>query len=265
MDITKGRKIITARQNNDNPIIKTDTKGYKCSTPEFYILKELYLSRGQAVSRDKLLDAGWHGRIVSPNSIPVAIANLRRIFREISGNNIIFTKKGFGYGLDTLQGNIQLEFINDNINPVYTEAVTPTPQKTNFSLRRILYITSISLALFFVPFAITKALTHTPPRIKIYTNGINKIITISRIKNTIDKQAINSVIEELNYQLIGTVDFYEIGRTIKDNRDTIILSHRSGLFSIDCINKSHNSINTYVSYADASILNKLKDGTVCQS
>ncbi|WP_335921056.1 hypothetical protein, partial [Shewanella algae] len=69
----------------------------------------------------------------------------------------------------------------------------------------------------------------------------------------------------LNYQLIGTVDFYEIGRTIKDNRDTIILSHRSGLFSIDCINKSHNSINTYVSYADASILNKLKDGTVCQS
>ncbi|WP_221051691.1 winged helix-turn-helix domain-containing protein [Shewanella algae] len=242
MDITKGRKIITARQNNDNPIIKTDTKGYKCSIPEFYILKELYLSRGQAVSRETLgCRLAWKNCF--PNSIPVAIANLRRIFREISGNNIIFTKKGFGYGLDTLQGNIQLEFINDNINPVYTEAVTPTPQKTNFSLRRILYITSISLALFFVPFAITKALTHTPPRIKIYTNGINKIITISRIKNTIDKQAINSVIEELNYQLIGTVDFYEIGRTIKDNRDTIILSHRSGLFSIDCINKSHNSIN----------------------
>ncbi|WP_413738003.1 hypothetical protein, partial [Shewanella sp. BJSY2023SW001] len=49
------------------------------------------------------------------------------------------------------------------------------------------------------------------------------------------------------------------------NSGTIILSYGTGVFSIDCINKSNNKVRTYVSHKEASIYNKIKDGTACQS
>lgn len=115
----------------------------------------MYNNKGQAVSRDKLLSTGWNGRVVSPNSIPVAIANLRRVFREISGNELIFTVKGFGYGLDTMQDHIKIEFMLDNQEKPpteqgqNTESASQSKQNQPSSIKTISIITaSISLFLY---------------------------------------------------------------------------------------------------------------------
>lgn len=255
---------IIVRLNNNNPIISTSTdnkKGYKCSTPEFHILHELYLGKGLAIDRDTLLEVGWSGRIVSPNSVPVAITNLRKILKDISGINLIYTKKGLGYGLETRQSNIQFDFITDNISPIPN---TAPPQK-NFNSKHIFSTLIISLSLFFIPFAITKTLTHKKPKINIYTNGINKLITKSEINNTIDNQAINLIIKSLNYQIIDSVDFYDIAKEFKKNKNTIIFNHTAELFSIYCVYNSHDNINTYATNSETAALDILKDGTICQN
>ncbi|WP_339087099.1 winged helix-turn-helix domain-containing protein [Shewanella chilikensis] len=182
MDTTKGRENITVRLNNGNPTISTNTRRYKCSTPELYILKEMYNNKGQAVSRDKLLSTGWNGRVVSPNSIPVAIANLRRVFREISGNELIFTVKGFGYGLDTMQDHIKIEFMLDNQEKPpteqgqNTESASQSKQSQPSSIK-IISIIMASISLFFIPFTIKISMTENLPEVDIYTDGKAKIIT----------------------------------------------------------------------------------------
>lgn len=270
MDTTKGREHITVRQNNGNPSINTNTRRYKCSTPELYILKEMYNNKGQAVSRDKLLSTGWNGRIVSPNSIPVAIANLRRVFREITGNELIFTVKGFGYGLDTMQDYIKFEFILDNqeMSSIEqgknTESASQSKQNNPSSIKTIA-IAMVSITLFFIPFTIKISMTENLPQANVYTNGKTKIITLAEMKNTKEQNNIEYIIQKLNYKIIGTVDFYDLKAEIKDNKNTIILSYGTGVFSIDCINKSNNKVSTYVSHNETSIYNKIKDGTACQS
>ncbi|WP_335923179.1 winged helix-turn-helix domain-containing protein [Shewanella chilikensis] len=270
MDTTKGRENITVRLNNGNPTISTNTRRYKCSTPELYILKEIYNNKGQAVSRDKLLSTGWNGRVVSPNSIPVAIANLRRVFREISGNELIFTVKGFGYGLDTMQDHIKIEFMLDNQEKPpteqgqNTESASQSKQSQPSSIK-IISIIMASISLFFIPFTIKISVTENLPEVDIYTDGKTKIITLTEMENMDEQKEIKSLIHKLNYKLLGTVDFHDLKSEINDDKDTIILSYGTGVFSIDCINKSHNKISTYVSHNEISIYNKIKDGTACQS
>ncbi|TVP11632.1 transcriptional regulator [Shewanella sp. MSW] len=273
MDTTKGREHITVRQNNGNPTISTNTRRYKCSTPEFYILKEMYNNKGQAVSRDKLLSVGWYGRVVSPNSIPVAIANLRRVFREILGNELIFTVKGVGYGLDIMQVHLTIDFILDNQEnsifekeqKVKSNKLTTNPKENQPSSIKIISIITISIALFLLPFTIKISVTENLPKVDIYTDGKTKIITLTEIKNMDDQKEIKSLIHKLNYKLLGTIDFHDLKSEINDDKDTIILSYGTGVFSIDCINKSNNKVRTYVSHKEASIYNKIKDGTACQS
>ncbi|MGS4880427.1 winged helix-turn-helix domain-containing protein [Photobacterium damselae] len=67
----------------------------KLSASETKILQYLIDNSGEIVSRETLLEIGWPEKIVVPNSLNVAIANLRKAFK--TKNEIIITIKGAGF------------------------------------------------------------------------------------------------------------------------------------------------------------------------
>ncbi|HIF9078521.1 TPA: winged helix-turn-helix domain-containing protein [Photobacterium damselae] len=67
----------------------------KLSASETKILQYLIDNNGEIVSRETLLEIGWPEKIVVPNSLNVAIANLRKAFK--TKNEIIITIKGAGF------------------------------------------------------------------------------------------------------------------------------------------------------------------------
>ncbi|MBP2699039.1 winged helix-turn-helix domain-containing protein [Photobacterium lucens] len=81
----------------------------KLSASETKILQYLIDNSGEIISRDKLLEIGWPDKVVVPNSLNVAIANLRKAFK--TKNEIIITIKGAGF---TIAKNT---FIQHQIQP----------------------------------------------------------------------------------------------------------------------------------------------------
>lgn len=66
---------------------------------ESEVLVHLYLHRGELVLRDELLDVGWPTKIVTPNSLNMAIKNIRACFEKLNLDDVIIThvKKGFSW------------------------------------------------------------------------------------------------------------------------------------------------------------------------
>lgn len=67
----------------------------KLSASETRILQYLIENSGDVISRETLLEIGWPEKVVVPNSLNVAIANLRKAFKNKS--DIIITIKGTGF------------------------------------------------------------------------------------------------------------------------------------------------------------------------
>lgn len=81
---------------------------FKMARSEIYILKHLALNKGKVSSKQELASVGWEGRIVSNNSVPVAIGNIRKITEK----KIITTIDG-GYCLE----NGVSVVVNDELEP----------------------------------------------------------------------------------------------------------------------------------------------------
>lgn len=73
----------------------TPEKITKLSPSESKILQYLIDNSGDIVSREILLEIGWPGKIVVPNSLNVSIANLRKALRK--NKNLLITIKGEGF------------------------------------------------------------------------------------------------------------------------------------------------------------------------
>ncbi|MCP4954082.1 winged helix-turn-helix domain-containing protein [Photobacterium aquimaris] len=87
----------------------------KLSASETKILQFLIDNSGEIISREKLLEIGWPDKVVVPNSLNVAIANLRKAFK--SKNEIIITIKGAGFTIANntfIQQQFQPEVVVDN-------------------------------------------------------------------------------------------------------------------------------------------------------
>ena len=87
----------------------------KLSASETKILQFLIDNSGEIISREKLLEIGWPDKVVVPNSLNVAIANLRKAFK--SKNEIIITIKGAGFTIANntfIQQQFQPEIVPDN-------------------------------------------------------------------------------------------------------------------------------------------------------
>lgn len=90
----------------------------RLSGAEVAILEQLLANEGVVQSKEDLLSIGWSGRPVSPNSLPVAIANLRRHLQGPPPEVEIRTLPREGYLLKLASG-LQLERLAD-------EPVTPS-------------------------------------------------------------------------------------------------------------------------------------------
>lgn len=77
--------------------ITVDEVRYKCSYADSAILSQLLHNKGQFFSRDDLAAIGWPGKLVSKNSVPVSIANLRKIFKNHTKLDVISNEKNKGY------------------------------------------------------------------------------------------------------------------------------------------------------------------------
>ena len=73
---------------------------------EIKILKCLYLSQGEFVSREKIMDVLWqNNQFVDDNTLSVNITRLRKKLENAGLFNFIENKKGLGYKLNEHHGN----------------------------------------------------------------------------------------------------------------------------------------------------------------
>ncbi|MCE7635814.1 helix-turn-helix domain-containing protein [Vibrio fluvialis] len=77
--------------------IAVDKVRYKCSYAESAILAHLLNHKGEYYSKENLASIGWPGKLVSKNSVPVSIANLRKILKNHTQLDIIINEKNKGY------------------------------------------------------------------------------------------------------------------------------------------------------------------------
>ncbi|WP_430541292.1 winged helix-turn-helix domain-containing protein, partial [Vibrio tubiashii] len=92
------------RNESGAQILLDNEKSFSITIPESSVLRRLVEEDGEVVSRDDLIVDGW-GRpdIIGPNSLPVAITNLRKI---LDLNNIKITnvpRKGYRIDLSEIQ------------------------------------------------------------------------------------------------------------------------------------------------------------------
>ena len=68
---------------------------------ENIVLHELIENRSSIVTRDTLMDALWNtNEFVSDNTLNVLISRLRTKLKEMTGYDVILTKKGQGYYIE---------------------------------------------------------------------------------------------------------------------------------------------------------------------
>ncbi|MBL0560965.1 winged helix-turn-helix domain-containing protein [Aeromonas hydrophila] len=69
----------------------------RLKTSEILVLSLLIENKGRLLSKDELLDFGWPGKVVAPNSLNVVIKNLRKILSLTDGAAYIETAHTKGY------------------------------------------------------------------------------------------------------------------------------------------------------------------------
>ncbi len=88
---------VSCGEEGGSYFIIVDEVRYKCSYADSAILSNLLQSKGEFFSRDDLASIGWPGKLVSKNSVPVSIANLRKIFKNHTKLDVISNEKNKGY------------------------------------------------------------------------------------------------------------------------------------------------------------------------
>ncbi|MFT4173514.1 MAG: winged helix-turn-helix domain-containing protein [Rhodocyclaceae bacterium] len=101
-----------------------DLVAIRLSAAETAILACLLDNEGQVQGKDELLSTGWNGRPVSANSLPVAIANLRRHLQAPPSEVEIRTLPRQGYLL-TLADGISLIRVSADAPATTTAAAAP--------------------------------------------------------------------------------------------------------------------------------------------
>lgn len=85
-----------------------DTKVGRLNHSETLVLSCLISNHGLLVSKDLLLDTGWPGKFVSPNSLTAAIKNIRQLLSFVESDIFIETVHRKGYILKGYNDDIKL-------------------------------------------------------------------------------------------------------------------------------------------------------------
>ena len=106
----------------------------KLSASECLILRYLIEHSGEVIKRELLLEVGWPDKVVVPNSLNVAIANIRKAFRQKS--DLIMTIKGCGFTIpsntfEKIDISVELPLISTTLELEETSQITETEQPSN--------------------------------------------------------------------------------------------------------------------------------------
>lgn len=88
---------VSVSEEGGSYFVIVDEVRYKCSYAEASILETLLQNKDDYYSREELAAIGWPGKLVSKNSVPVSIANLRKIFKNHTQLDVITNEKNKGY------------------------------------------------------------------------------------------------------------------------------------------------------------------------
>lgn len=110
-DVDFSRRTIT--RISDNAVLKV-------SRSETHIFALLANSANQTIHRETLLKECWQGKVVTNNSLTVAIKNLRTAFSKIGEHKIIQTEPKLGYSIKEAaladDGYFQASYKEDDIS-----------------------------------------------------------------------------------------------------------------------------------------------------
>lgn len=132
---------------------------YKCSYAESAILSHCLHNKGKFFSRDELETIGWPGKLVSKNSVPVSIANLRKIFKNHTKLDVIANEKNKGYVVQIdkvklVDTNINQEKVHETIADNEASESSDVARKPNIN-RTKLFVSKLALyPLLFVNIAL---------------------------------------------------------------------------------------------------------------
>lgn len=84
-------------ESGGNYFIVIENEKYKSPYSEYAILKKLLNEKNHYFTIEDLMLIGWPDRVVSVNSVPVAITNLRKIFKHHTAQKVILNTQNLGY------------------------------------------------------------------------------------------------------------------------------------------------------------------------
>ncbi len=172
---------VSCGEEGGSYFITVDEVRYKCSYADSAILSNLLQSKGKFFSRDELALIGWPGKLVSKNSVPVSIANLRKIFKNHTKLDVISNEKNKGYVIQVDKIKLVDVAINEeksheatlnNEAPEFVEAVsTPKINKTkSFASKLALYpLLFVNIALFIIVLCYNQSEVE-PSKVKIISS-----------------------------------------------------------------------------------------------
>ena len=108
-----------AQLDETNARLTINGVAHELEHSSYQLLRSLLRHAGQVVHKERLLEIGWPGRVVSENSLTKAIGRLRHVLQDAEGQ-ILTTVHGYGYRLAQ-----HAEFVLD-APPAPTE--TPKPE-----------------------------------------------------------------------------------------------------------------------------------------
>ncbi|WP_165312570.1 winged helix-turn-helix domain-containing protein [Vibrio ziniensis] len=201
-------KIKCSEEGGSYFIIIDDVR-YKCSYAESAILSTLLQNKGNFYSRDELAVIGWPGKLVSKNSVPVSMANLRKIFKNHTKLDVIENEKNKGYiiTIDKIKliPTEEAEVKDDKLDLTNVKITKPvlvnTDRKTKLTHIKSLISRGLAYPLFFVNMVflllvlfhnrsdlepIQLSLTNSDRYIAVSTNDNNFLAKLN--KDKINKQ-----------------------------------------------------------------------------
>ncbi|PJG60352.1 winged helix-turn-helix domain-containing protein [Aeromonas cavernicola] len=122
---------------------------------ESLVLQCLIDHPGELITKEALLEIGWPGKVVLPNSLTVAIKNIRKILLAVATDDFIETRHRKGYifhaiqPLDTPEGSLALTSYPTAANGILPLTVNDTPDADGVPSSLIKRASVVLIELFF--------------------------------------------------------------------------------------------------------------------
>ncbi|WP_028774747.1 winged helix-turn-helix domain-containing protein [Shewanella waksmanii] len=198
--------------DEDRRLVTVDSNELKLGKSEILIIKHLISSK-KRIAKEELMKVGWPNKVVSPNSVQVAIANIRK---QLPKNSIITSDGGYLFDIKI-----------DNKKSLMDghDSIEDNKKFTNPLSRMFFSIIATGIPLLIPTMALAFNL-YSSNQIELYKSNINDNVFSS------DKDLLRNLFGESDVNISTLL-------SSKENRDkTIFISKLNSSYVIQCINNN---------------------------